>query len=135
MTTYDDKVEESEHGFKYLRMPSGKLYSFQDAIHSADLAESAFARAISRAFKLRPDWTGESDRAAYREMDFERIEWALDGMAAYLASAREYLDQQRGVKSQEDRIALLRNTQGRTPEEAAAFHQKADELERKLREG
>lgn len=114
-------------------MPSGKLYSFADAIHAADLAQGAFARAISRAFKLRPDWTGEADRAVYREMDFERIEWALEGMEAYIASARAFLAEQRDAKSQEDRIAALRNVAGRTPEEAAAFLRKADELERKLK--
>lgn len=129
----DEKVIESDGGFKYLRMPSGKLYSFEEAIHQADLAETAFARAISRAFRLRPDWPGEPDRAAYREDDFERIEWALESMEAYLTSAREYLDEQRGVKTQEERIALLRNTSGRTPEEAEAFRKKADELEGKLR--
>lgn len=129
-----EKIVEGSGGFKYLHMPSGKVYSFQDAIHAADLAEGAFARAISRAFKLRPDWTGESDRAAYREDDLERIEWALEGMEAYLASVREYLDKQRGVKSKEDRIALLRNTTGRKPEEAKLFLKKADELEQELKE-
>lgn len=130
-----DRIETNERGFKYLRMPSGKLVSFEGAIHAADLAESAFARAISRAFKLRPDWTGEPDRATYREMDFERIEWALEGMEAYISAVREFLNKERGVKSQEERIAALRNVEGRTPEEAAAFLRKADELERRLGDG
>lgn len=127
----EEKIEES-NGFKYIRMPSGKMYSFAHVIHQAGLAEHAFARAISRAFKLRPDWPGEPDRAAYLEMDLERIEWALDRMDAYLHAAREHLDKVRGVKSQEERIALLRNTTGRTPEEAEAFLKKADELEQRI---
>jgi hypothetical protein len=112
-------------------MPSGKMYSFAHVMHQADLAEHAFARAISRAFKLRPDWPGEPDRAAYREMDLEQIEWALDSMDAYLHAVREHLEKERGVKSREERIALLRNVSGRTPEEAEAFLKKADELERR----
>lgn len=122
------KIIES-NGFKYGRMPSGKLYSFYDAIHGADLAESAFARAISRAFDLLPDWPDEPNRVAYRDDDYERIEWALESMEAYVAAAREHLDKQRGIKSREERIVKLRATAGRTPEEAAAFRKKADELE------
>jgi hypothetical protein len=130
-----DKIIDSPSGggFKYIQMPSGKLYSFGDAIHAADLAETAFARAIHRAFELRSDWPGQPERAAYIEMDYESIEWALDSMESYIVAARERLDKERGVKSQEERIALLRNTSGRTPEEAEAFQKKADELERKLK--
>lgn len=128
-----EKIETTDAGFKYIRFPSGKLYSFYDAVHGADVAETAFARAISRAFKLIPDWTGEQDRASYREMDYERIEWALDSMEACLRAVREYLDKQRGIKKVEERIALMRNTAGRTPEEAAEFRRKADQLESKLK--
>jgi hypothetical protein len=102
-----DKIIESASGsgFKYIQMPSGKLYSFNDAIHAADVAQTAFARAISRAFDLLPDWPDEPDRASYRDMDYEQIEWALESMESYLAAAREHLVKQRGVKSREDRIA------------------------------
>jgi hypothetical protein len=131
----DDNIFESDGGLKYIRMPSGKLYSFGDAIRGADVAETAFARAISRAFKLLSDWPDEPERAAYRDMDYEEIEWALESMESYIAAAREHLDEQRGVKSQEDRIALLRNTTGRTPEEAETYRKKADELERKIKSG
>jgi hypothetical protein len=64
-------------------------------------------------------------------MDLEQIEWALDSMDAYLHAVREHLEKERGVKSREERIALLRNVSGRTPEEAEAFLKKADELERR----
>jgi hypothetical protein len=130
VSTENDTIEE-RNGFKYLRTPSGKLYTFNDMIHKADLAEHAFARAIARAFKLRPDWPGEPERATYRAMDLEQIEWALESMEAYIAAAREHLEKERGIKSREERIALLRNVSGRTPEEAEAFLKKADELERR----
>lgn len=130
-----DRIIEGSSGFKYIRMPSGKLYSFTEAIHQAGVAETAFARAIHRAFELLPGWPDEPEREAYRDMDYESIESALESMESYIAAARERLDKERGVKSQEDRIAKLRQVTGRTPEETEAFQKKADELQARLERG
>lgn len=66
------------------------------------------------------------------------IRWVEDdgGRAAagysYVGAVRTHLDELRGNVTKRERIALLRNTDGRTPEEAAAFRRKADELEQAL---
>lgn len=112
---------ETVRGIKFIRLKSGRLLSFWDAMDAADNADSDLVRAVSRAFKL-----------AAHDWDLERIEWFIDTIESWTGAVREELEKRRGVKTKEERIALLRNTNGRTPEEAEAFHRKADELEEQL---
>lgn len=112
---------ETIRGHKYVRLKSGRLLTYWDAMDAADRADSDLVRAVSRAFKLAAgDW------------DLERIEWFIDSLESWTGAVREELEKRRGVKTQEERIALLRNTNGRTPEEAEAFLRKADQLEEQL---
>lgn len=118
--TFYERVQE-RGGFKFIRLKSGRLLGYWDAIRAAERANTSLSRAVSRAFKLADD-----------EYDLERLEWLVADVGAYAAALREAMDKRRGVKSQEERIALLRNTSGRTQGEAAVFTRKADELERRL---
>jgi hypothetical protein len=121
--TFYERVEESR-GFKFIRLKSGRLLSFWEAIRAAERANTSLARAVSRAFKLADD-----------DYDLERLRWLIENLEAYVGAIRKELDKRQGVKSQKERIALLRNTAGRSPKEARAFNSKADELERRLEAG
>lgn len=97
------------------------MFSFWDALEAAEKAEVDMVRAVSRAFKLTVE-----------DYDLERIEWFIDRLESYIGAVRDELEKRRGIHSQEERIALLRNTTGRTAEEAEAFERKANELEARL---
>jgi hypothetical protein len=116
-----ERVETTASGFKRIRLKSGRLMSYWDARDAADRAETDLVRAISRTLKLAND-----------DYDLERLEWFMERMDTYVHVVKTEIEKRRGVKSQEERIALLRNTTGRTPEEAAEYQRKADELEAKL---
>ena len=122
-----ERVEEIG-GFKYIRLKGqrrkpGRLISFQDAMRAAETAHTDLGRAISRAFRL-----------ASEDWDIERLDSLVWHLESHIGAIRAEIEKRRGIKTQEERIALLRNTEGREPEEAAGFHRKADELERRLRE-
>jgi hypothetical protein len=110
-------------GFKFVELKSGRLVGFWDLMGNAQSAHTDLGRAVTRLLKvIEDDW------------DLERLEWFVDHLATHVGAIRAEIEKRRGVKTQEERIALLRNTTGRTPAEAAQFLRKADELERKLRE-
>jgi hypothetical protein len=119
-------------GFKYIRLKSGRLLNFMQAYDLAETAHTDLARAVSRAFKLAGNELPKGDDWDPEDYDLERLEWFLDGVQRWLDSVRETIEKRRGVKTKEERIALLRRVEGRTPEEAAAFLKKADELERRM---
>ena len=121
--TLYERVETTPLGYKYIRLKSGRTISFFEAIRAAESAHTSLGRAISRAFKLADD-----------DFDLERLEWLVDNLAIHVGAIRKEIEKRRGVKTQEERIALLRNTAGREPAEAEMFARKADELERRLRE-
>lgn len=112
---------ETIRGYRYIRLKSGRLVSFWDMVEVIERAQTDLGRALSRAIKLASD-----------DWDLERVESRLDALDEHLGAVRAYLDEMRGNVTKRERIALLRNTTGRTPEEAEAFRQKADELERDL---
>lgn len=118
--TLYEKVE-TIHGHKYIRLGSGRLITFWNTLDAAERTHTTFVRHFSRAFKL-----------ADGEYDLEAIEWRLDKFETYIGAVRKHLEELRGKQSKRDRIALLRNTTGRTPEEAAAYLAKADQLEKEL---
>jgi hypothetical protein len=114
---------ETIRGVKVIRLKSGRLLTAWDAMRAAESARATFALAMSRAFKLAEE---------KYDPGLERLELLIEGAEDYLRHMRGELDKRRGTLSKQERIALLRHTTGRTPEEAAAFHAKADELERDL---
>lgn len=121
-STRFEKVEEI-HGLKFIRKKNGGMTWFREALSAAEGAETRMGRAVSRAFKLAND-----------DDDLERLEWFVDGVASLIGAMREEIEKRRGIRTMEERIALLRNTSGRSPEEAALYSAKADELEQRLKE-
>jgi hypothetical protein len=119
---------EEIRGYWWIRLKSGRLIGFMEAVRAVKSARYAYATAFSRVVKLaekQPD-------LELRDDDFERAEWLLDDMESYVNSCRRYLEKLRGTRTKQERIAALRIVAGRTPEEAALFLAKADELERGL---
>lgn len=116
-----DKVEERGN-FKFIRLKSGRLVSFLDARHDAKRERNAMMRHVSRMFKLASD-----------EWDASRVETFVEELDTYVGALRKELERLDKVRKARVRIAALRNTSGRTPEEAAAFNRKADELEERLK--
>lgn len=115
-----DKIEES-NGLRFIRLKTGTLLSFWDVMSQVEGAHTRLGRSFSRAFKLARD-----------EYDLERLEWRIEQLEDHLGQLRKHLNEVRGVNGVRERIALLRNVDGRTPEEAEAFIKKADELEARL---
>jgi hypothetical protein len=112
---------ENVRGYKFIRLKSGRMLTFWDAIRASERARTGLSTAISRAFKL-----------ADGEYDLERLEWLVDNLESHVLALRRHLDNERGIHTQKERIALLRNTTGRTAEEAEMFQRKADDLEARL---
>jgi hypothetical protein len=108
-------------GFKYIKLKSGRFVTFWNMIDAAESAHTDLARAISRAFKLVDN-----------DYDLERLQWFVEEAHTYLHHLEKEIEKRRGVKTQQERIALLRNTTGRTPEEAEAYRRKADQLEAEM---
>lgn len=115
-------------GHKYIRLKSGRLLAFWHAVDELASANTSLSRAFSRAFKLAGT-NADPELAAY---ELERLEDAVERLEEYASALRAGIEKRLGVRSRQERIALLRNTAGRTPGEAAAFNRKADELEARL---
>lgn len=108
-------------GFKYIKLKSGRFVTFWNMIDAAESAHTDLARAISRAFKLVDN-----------DYDLERLQWLAERLEEHAHHLMQEIEKRRGVKTQQERIALLRNTSGRTPEEAEAYRRKADQLEAEM---
>ena len=121
-STLYERVEEL-HGFKFIKLKSGRQITFWDALDATKAAHTALGLGVSRALKLVDD----SD-----ELDLDRLETFVWHLEAHVAAIRAEIERRRGVRFAEERIARLRMTAGRTPEEAAMFCRKADELEQRL---
>lgn len=126
---YEEERVESIGGHKFITLQSGRRITFLDAQSMAKAARSALSTAASRMFKLARHQDRDID-----EWNLELIDSFVEDLEDYVRILREEIDKLLGVRSQEERIALLRNVSGRSPEEAAAFLDKADELERRLQE-
>lgn len=119
MSLNDEVVEKL--GFKYIKLRTGRFLTYWDCLAQARSGRTALVTGVSRAFKT-----------AREDYDLMTLEWLLDEVDEYVAHVRSLIEERRGVQTKQERIALLRNTTGRTPEEAAAFHRKADQLEAEL---
>lgn len=107
--------------YKFIRLKSGREMTIMDAIRDVEGAYSSWGRGMSRAFKL-----------ANSDFDIRMIEYRLSQMEEHCAALRQYRSKLEEEKVLREKIAALRNTEGRTPEEAAAYLRKADELEKGL---
>jgi len=114
-----------------------------DAIHEVGLAHDRYWRRWSTYWhcfdspEAKAFWRAcASDGSTYTAAEFaaddlQRAKWALDDLRMLLRlMEEEYAKRDAGIRSNE-RIRQLRNVRGRTPEEAAAYRAKADELERR----
>lgn len=123
-----DEFHETDNGFPYVQLPSRTVFTW-DAIDDAKKAWTPMRRHITRAFNL----ARRTKDMEMREYDLERLSWFVDDIERWAALLRKEIDQLRGPDlTRRRRIELLRNTSGRTPEEAAAFKAKADQLEQEM---
>ena len=116
-----ERVETGPGGLKFIRIKSGSKMFFWDAITAIERADTALHTAFSRAFGLAGD-----------DWDVSRIESRIENLEYYLGVLRHELKKRHEKDALKERITALRNTTGRTPEEAEEFLRKADELEKKL---
>jgi hypothetical protein len=122
-----DDIREGDNGFRWAQLPKRRVF-FWNAIDDADKAWTPLHRHMRRAFNL----VNRKD-LEMRTYDLERLEMLIDQLEAWTSRLREEINQLRGPDlSKRKRIELLRNTKGRTPEEAAAFNAKADKLEQEM---
>lgn len=122
-----DDIQTTDSGFRFVRLPSRDVFMW-GAMDDARKAWTPLRRHIIRAFNL----VNQRDMEM-RADDLERLEWFVDDIERWAASLREHIDKLRGPDlSKRRRIELLRNNKGRTPEEAAAYRAKADQLEKEM---
>jgi hypothetical protein len=122
-----DDIREGDNGYRWAQLPKRRVF-FWNAMDDADKAWTPLHRHMRRAFNLvhRRD-------LEMRTWDLEKLEMFIDQLERWTAGLRAEIDQLRGSDlSKRKRIELLRNTKGRTPEEAAAFLAKADQLEQEM---
>lgn len=115
-----DAVEEV-NGIKFIRVASGRLAGFSDFLRETERRTTDTQRALRRAIRV-----ADADPDGW---DLNHIERLLEDWETWIVDAREGIKNRRREQVKKERIQKLRNTTGRTPEEAAAFLRKADELE------
>jgi len=110
--------------FRYYESKGGKRYSHFDCERRLEAATNAMQRWFSRAIRTRTT-QGDAEQDRY---ELERLRSAADELAEYAAIVQRELDRLEGVDRKAERVKALRMVEGRTPEEAAAFLAKADQL-------
>jgi len=107
--------------FRYYESAAGKRYTHYECERRLDAAKNAMERWFSRTLRTR---TTPCDT------DLQHLRWIADDIAEYGATVQRELDRLEGVDRKAERIKMLRSVEGRTPEEAAVYLAKADELDR-----
>lgn len=135
--TQYEQVETVDNGLgptHFIRLKSGRQITYWDAMRAVESAATALGTGFSRLFKLAVAQGKEGDGmfSMSQEYYLETLEYRIDQVEEHMAALRAYLEKLRGSQSKRDRIKALRNVEGRTPGEAAAFLAKADQLEREL---
>ena len=115
--------------FRSLVTDSGSLYGNLECRRKAEQATRAFERWFQRTLETATVWADPD----FVSDDAEQLGWVLDDLERVLRMARSKLEAREGVQREERKIAALRQTAGRSPDEAATYLAKADELERALR--
>lgn len=125
---YDgDDIRRLDSGTLYVKLPTRMVFLWT-ALDDARKAWTPLRRHVRRAFTLLSDRDHED-----RTYDLERLDWFIDDLEEWARAIRAEVDALRGDLPKLRRIELLRQTTGRTPEEAAAFHAKADQLEQEMK--
>lgn len=114
--------------FRYYESAAGKQYTHYECERRLDAAKNAMERWFSRTIRTRT-MTGDAEQDGF---DLQRLRWVADDIAMYAAHIQRELDRLEGVDRKAERIKALRVVEGRSPEEAALFLAKADELAGKV---
>jgi len=126
--TVYERVNVTDNGFKYITLKSGRRAMFHNAKWEVERHMTPLIRWTSRMFKLI------SDNREFSESEWDQLDWKLFEIESWVKAVREHYEKARGVAqkeySKQDRIQALRQIAGRTPEEAAMFLAKADQLEK-----
>lgn len=128
MSDYTGRIIEREHEgytFRYWQSPKGTEYTNLDCERRLEAAVWAVGRWFGRTMCTR---TTTPDAEQSRDI-LQVVRWKLDKLAEHITMMQKQLDEIEGVDRKSERIAALRQIDGRTPEEAAAFLAKADKLE------
>lgn len=128
MSDYTGHIDERKNDgytFRYWRSPKGKVYTNFDCERRFESAIWAVSRWFARTVRTR---TTSPDAEANRD-DLRTVRWKLDKLSEHVLMMQAQLDDLEGVDRTQERITQLRQIAGRTPEEAAAYLAKADELE------
>lgn len=131
LSYYYEKIEErrTDYGVsRWITTSKGQRWTHHECERRLKSAERAFSRWFSRSFRTLTTWN-ESDM---NEFEISRLRYVLDDIQTYIEVANRELDRLQGVNRKEERIKQLRAIAGRTPEEAASYLAKADELEQEM---
>lgn len=94
-STLYDKVIES-HGVKFIRLETGRLISFYEALKEAESGKNKIWR-----------WGARVNKLAANDYELERYEWFVDDIERFVTIHREELRKRRGNLKVEDRIKKL----------------------------
>jgi hypothetical protein len=129
--TQYEKVFMTDSGFKYLNLKSGRRVMFFHATDEVKKCMTPLYRWTSRMFKLV-----DSPDKDIAESNWDTLDWRLFEIESWIKAVREHYEKEHGVvrkeRNKRDRILALREIAGRTPEEAAMFLAKADQLEQEM---
>lgn len=118
---------ETKGRFKYIKLSkTGRVFSYHEAQKQVDKGFNMVTRWLLRIVQIVP----ESTDYDLDEYYWERIDDYADRLEILAERIREEVRKHLKVRSKQERIKALRNVTGRTPEEAAIFLAKADELEK-----
>jgi hypothetical protein len=120
------KERRMSHGIvKTVLTERGQEYPHYECERRLKTAIRATMRWFSRTLQTLTVW----DDKDMNDHELQRMRYTLDDLAMYVEAVQRELDRIEGVNRSAERIKALRNVAGRTPEEAAAFLKKAEELE------
>jgi hypothetical protein len=126
--TQYERAETTATGHKFITLQSGRKVSFYDAENKCGKFLTDLTRWGKRLVQLAPDVTDPDISEYYNDTILRHIE-RTEALAEHW---RALLEQRVGVATKRQRIAALRDVRGRTPEEAAVYLAKADQLEEEL---
>lgn len=125
-----DRIEERETEYGTSRTfvtEKGNRYSHFDCEQQLTSAVRKTQRWFSRAIRTMTTWND----ADMRGVEIRDLRWVLSDITNFAEIIQRELDRIEGVNRIEERVKELRAVAGRTPEEAALYLQKAEDLESK----
>jgi hypothetical protein len=126
MSEYSVKERRGDYGIqRWIVTEAGKTYSHDQCESRLKASVNTMFSWFAWTISSRPTWN-EADR---RRHELWRLRNVAEKIAAYAELVGQELDRLEGVDHKAQRIAQLREVRGRTPEEAAAFFAKAEQLE------